>query len=326
MLWTVLDSKSCILTGIKTSQVSLEIPEVIDGYTVTSLGEALFTYNNGPEEITIPKTVTSYNQYTFYFSEKIKSITVAQDNPVFTSENGVLFNKNKTVLEYFPVAKALEHYDIPEGVTEIKEYALQKTSIASVKFPSTLKIIGASAFNTNRVLKEAVIPYGTVKIGASAFRNCDSLKKAVIPDSVTELGNALFYQTISLDDVSVPKGMETIPASMFFGCKSLKEFEIPDGITAIEMQSFLRCGALEKIVIPESVQTIGANAFDRSNINLTVYGVKNSYAETFAAENNFKFKLLDEQHILNTDNKKEMCLSRQILLRRAVSRASGTLF
>lgn len=298
------DKATCTLTGYSGSEMELAIPETIDGYSVTALGEALFTYAKGPESIVIPKTVTSFNKYTFYFSTIIKDVTVAEENPMFSSIDGVLFNKAQTELLYFPVAKAAESYVVPEGVTAIAENAFQKTTVSSVTLPSSLKTIGAYAFNTNRVLREIVIPEGTVSIGASAFRNCDMLKTASLPDSVTDLGTGVFYQCGALEQIRLPNGLQTIPASTFLKCTSLKEIVIPDSVTEIGMQAFYRCDALEKIVIPENVVSIGSNAFVRgsNSVPLTIYSVEGSYAHTYALENGIAFMDLNALAVLTPGN------------------------
>lgn len=290
------DKKSCTLTGYSGSEKELAIPEKIDGYTVTALGEALFAFKRGPEAIVIPKTVTSYNNpYTFSFSQILKSVTVAEENPVFSSADGVLFNKDKTVLEYYPVARVAETYTVPEGVQKIADYAFDDSPLASVKLPNTLKSIGSWAFNHCVALTEIVIPEGTVKIGASAFRNCEAMKRAVLPDSATDLGVALFYSSAELESIRLPQGIQKIPDSMAFECVALKEFVIPDTVSVIGTQAFGKCEALEKITIPENVKTIGSNAFVRGNdcVSLTVYGVSGSYAETYAQENGFSFAALN---------------------------------
>lgn len=298
------DKTTCTLTGYSGSEMELAIPETIDGYSVTALGEALFIFAKGPESIVIPKTVLSVNKTAFYFSTIIKNVTVAEENPMFSSMDGVLFNKAKTELLYFPVAKAVESYVIPEGVTVIAENAFRKTAVPSITLPSTLKIIGASAFDTNRVLREIVIPKGTVSIGASAFRNCDMLKTASLPDSVTDLGTGVFYQCGALEQIRLPNGLQTIPASMFLKCTSLKEIVIPGSVTEIGMQAFYRCDALEKIVIPENVVSIGSNAFVRgtNSVPLTICSVEGSYAYTYALENGIAFIDLNAPVVLTPGN------------------------
>ena len=52
----------------------------------------------------------------------LTSIEVASDNPSFMSENGVLFNKEKTTLVSFPCGKK-GSYTIPDGITTIGEDA-----------------------------------------------------------------------------------------------------------------------------------------------------------------------------------------------------------
>lgn len=96
--YTVLSEseKTCTLTAYNGTAKTLDIPETLDGYTVT-----------------VPKTVTALDKTTFSLSKIMKSVTVAAENPVFSSVDGVLFNKAQTELLYFPVAKAASQYTVP---------------------------------------------------------------------------------------------------------------------------------------------------------------------------------------------------------------------
>lgn len=113
--YTVLSEseKTCTLTAYNGTAKTLDIPETLDGYTVTALGQALFIYSRGPDTVTVPKTVTALDKTTFSLSKIMKSVTVAAENPVFSSVDGVLFNKAQTELLYFPVAKAASQYTVP---------------------------------------------------------------------------------------------------------------------------------------------------------------------------------------------------------------------
>lgn len=310
--YTVLSEseKTCTLTAYNGTAKTLDIPETLDGYTVTALGQALFIYSRGPDTVTVPKTVTALDKTTFSFSKIMKSVTVAAENPVFSSMDGVLFNKAQTELLYFPVAKSASQYAVPNGVTVIGEKAFYGTAVPVITFPSTLKTIGTEGFSANEALREIVIPEGVTEIGAHAFRNCRALQTAVLPDSVTSLGVCTFYNCERLETVRWPQNLQTIPASTLFSCKALKAFSIPEGTTEIGTQAFYRCDALAEIDIPASVTAIGSNAFARGNsaVPLTVYGTEGSYAQTFAEEKGFAFAVRRTQTVLTLRNPQGTCI------------------
>jgi hypothetical protein len=69
-------------------------------------------------KMSIPKDVTAISADAFYDCINLMSIDVAEDNPAYSSEDGVLFNKDKTVLIQYPRGKK-GAYTIPDSVTEI---------------------------------------------------------------------------------------------------------------------------------------------------------------------------------------------------------------
>lgn len=99
------DGRTCTITdcNIKNAEV-LEIPETLDGYTVTAF-DAIFMMTYGAKTVVFPKTLTSYYRYTFQHTDIIENIVVAEDNPVFFSRDGVLFNKDGTELLVYPAKK-----------------------------------------------------------------------------------------------------------------------------------------------------------------------------------------------------------------------------
>ena len=80
-----------------------------------------------------------------------------------------------------------------------------------------------------------------------------------------------------------------------------KELVIPseiDGksVTSIGDIAFIDCSSLRSIIIPNSVESIGWLVFWHCD-NLTIYGYKNSYAETYANECSISFKELSSQNL-----------------------------
>jgi hypothetical protein len=90
----------------------------------------------------------------------LTSISVTIDNPVYSSGNGLLYNKNKTALLAYPRGKTDNALTIPDSVTSIGDYAFWYcTSLRTVNFNGTIPSVGfsSSAFPGNL----AVVYYST---------------------------------------------------------------------------------------------------------------------------------------------------------------------
>ena len=171
--------------------------------SVTSIGDYAFYYCNSLTSITIPNSVTRIGVKAFYncisltsitipesvtnmvgsdvFSgcKKLTSIIVDMNSNDFSSQDGVLFNKDKTELICYPDGKNARAYTIPDSVT----------------------LIGDDSFHGCGSLTSVIIPNNARTIGYGAFRDCSNLTSITIPTSVTYIGVSAFSGCSSLTDV-----------------------------------------------------------------------------------------------------------------------------
>ena len=159
---------------------------------VTSIGTGAFWNCTGLTSITIPSSVTSIGVNVFYNCTGLTDITVDSNNSSFCSESGVLFNKDKTTLIYYPLGKNDSSYTIPDGVTVIEQYA----------------------FYCNSKLTSVTIPSGVTSIGEMAFRECSGLTSVIVPSSVTSIEYHAFWCCFNLI-IYIPGGI-TIGTDAFY--------------------------------------------------------------------------------------------------------------
>lgn len=108
---------------------------------VKSIGYHAFANCDKLKNVTIPSSVTSIGSSAFADCSGLKSINVDPKNVSYISENGVLFNYDKTILLQYPAGKADASYVIPDSVTGIYPRAFASCNgLTSVTIPDKIVI------------------------------------------------------------------------------------------------------------------------------------------------------------------------------------------
>ena len=153
-----------------TSLTSVTMPGV------EFLDENIFE-NSAVTTVSLPKSLKYVSNYAFNNSE-LTSITVDADNALFTSVDGVLYDKDITKLVAFPCKKG--------GI-----YAI----------PATVSVLNQNCFPDNVALDELIIPATVSKIESYAFASEPQIKKLTIEDGTSELiigqGNCNWWGNIT---------------------------------------------------------------------------------------------------------------------------------
>ncbi len=149
--------------------------------SVTSIGWGAFYECESLSNITIPASVTSIGEQAFSYCSGLTEIQVATGNPAYCAVDGVLFNKAKTALIYFPEGIGAVSYAIPDSVTDIANFAFWNcSSLASITIPDGVLSIGESAFEQCRRLTSETLPASVTSIGECAFGYCSKLTEILV--------------------------------------------------------------------------------------------------------------------------------------------------
>jgi len=202
--------------------------------SVTTIGNQAFWSCTGLTSFTIPGNVTSIGDNAFDICTKLKTFTVADANPNYSSYEGVLFNKDKSVLIAYPNSKS---------------------SIYTI--PSSVKTIGNNAFGSCYGLANVVIGNNVTSMGTGAFYNCNGLVSVSIGSGITAIGNDVFHNCYNLSSITIPDNVTTIGQNAFGYCTGLTSVNLGKGITSIDINAFTNCNGLTVLTIPGRVTSMG---------------------------------------------------------------------
>ena len=238
----------------------VDIPEKIDGKSVTSIGNYAFI-GNSFTNVTIPNGVTNIGIGAFDNCRKLISISIP--------------NCVTSIGDYaFSSCYGLTRITIPESVKIISEFVFSDCrNLTNIRIPGSVTSICKGAFRGCTSLTSITIPNGVTSIGGSAFDGCVSLTSVTIPNSVTRILGDTFRDCTNLTSVTLPESLTYI-GSAFEGCTSLTSITIPNSVTYVDVYAFAGCTSLTEIkVAVENPNYVSVNGvlYNKSRTVLICY-------------------------------------------------------
>ncbi|MBQ7257738.1 MAG: leucine-rich repeat protein [Abditibacteriota bacterium] len=233
--------------------------------------------------INISKNISEIDKESFDTCYNLEEINVDDDNPYYSSVEGVLYNKEKTILIRYPENKKDKTFIVPDSVTEIADKAFFSCNlIEKIIISDKVTDIGRGAFWINSALKEINISpdninftsvdgvfYNKDKTVLITFPPAKEIKEFIVPQSVNLIPDLAFDGCDYLESVTIPEGIQALFTGTFQQSHNLKEINLPNSLEMIYVATFMGCKSLEKIVIPKNVKLIGLAAFvDCSNLKM----------------------------------------------------------
>ena len=253
--------------------------------SVTTIRNFAFNGCSSLTSITIPNSVTTIGKGAFGDCHRLTSIDVASGNLMYSSKDGVLFDKNKSTLIQYPQDNQRTEYTIPNSVTTIEESAIFGCiSLTSVTIPNSVITIEDWAFddcknltsidvasgNSNYSSKDGVL-FDKNKSKLIQYPACNQRTEYTMPNSVTTIEIRAFEYCSSLTSVTISNSVTTIGEYAFYNCSSLTSVIIPNSVITIETWAFEYCSSLTSVTIPNSVTTIVDFAFSGCSSLKDVY-------------------------------------------------------
>ena len=316
--YTVAAGKVTI-TGYTGPGGAVTIPDLITGLPVTTIGDYAFYSALGPTsvtmgtnvttignyafesctnltQVTVPKTVTSIGAGAFESCDSLTNISVDASNLVYSSADGVLFNKSQTILIECPGGKP-GSYPMPNTVTSIALSAFYYChNLTGITLSTNVVSIGDYAFESCIGLTQVTLPKSVTSLGATIFNSCDHLTNITVdplnpafssltgvlfnqsqtalieypagkagsytvPQSVTNIGNSAFSVCLGLTSVTLGTNVITLSDNAFSVCPALTNVAIGTNVTSLGNYAFYACSSLTAVTIPNKVASVGGNAF-----------------------------------------------------------------
>ncbi len=249
-------------------------------------------YSDLIKKVNITSEVTSIVDFAFYMCNNLTEISVDENNYNYSSDkNGILYNRDKSVLICCPILSDITSFSIPQMVTTIQPYAFRGCkNLTSLNISNNVTNIGKAAFslciNLNEVslpdsidiieealfeecysLESIILPRGINSIGNYSFQWCTNLKNVTILGNPSFIGNYAFYNCNELTNINMPYGIKSIGEGAFYNCYNLSDFVIPDSVESIGYVAFYYCQSFSKIEIPYGITNL--NATFSNCVNLT---------------------------------------------------------
>lgn len=318
--------------GAYTTQY--EITQRPDGtYTAVAYNQNTNVY--GQTHVVGNSAVVFMDNSALHVIEGSPAPEVSDDAPVSIPSDTVIYSSSipkYTIVDSKIVAdKAyylsddLDNMSLPQGISEIGQFAFSRTDVVSVTLPDGVQKIDYGAFYHCPRLGSVSLPQSIMKIEPYAFagtpwvegflstvgninNNLDDNLNASGGDFLVSGGALIAYRGHSTN-VSIPNGVRIIAADCFKDVTSMKTLSVPSSLISIGEEAFMGCSNLEEVSfggneieildrafagtkvsvkdIPERIVNVGVGAFDDLN---DADGLNITYEETTQRLSNSDFR------------------------------------
>ena len=233
---------------------------------VKKLEKGAFDKQTKLRNVRLGSSVDTIEEGAFGGNQNLTAFDVDPHNPNYTSDDGVIYNADKTELVLFPGGKGGEYTTLPT-TTKIRRRAFYYNNVlAKVNFNKNLEVIDGDAFQATTELKNITFeaPARVKSIGTFAFQG-SGLTELNIPASLQTVDWSAFGFS-KLKKITVADGsqLQSINKEAFNGCKDLEEFTFEGSSTLnkIQKDAFSGDDKLKSFVIPEKVTVLERGAFN----------------------------------------------------------------
>jgi len=252
--------ENAVLTAFNKKRTTLELPNQVNGVPVSDILPSALEGCESLKDISLPMRMEMLPLPELKSCPNLEAIRVSPLNESFSSDDGILYNKDQTVLLDCPVGRK-KAVTIPDSVICIAKGAFSGCKeLQKLTFSQNLETIEADAFGDCIRLHEMILPRSLRYIGKNAFFHCKQLRKISIPadiENAPELSGCS-----SLDEIRVSPANESLCAkdgvlydkycNTLLHCPKAKsgQLHLPLNVSRIAEGALTDCGRITGIYVP----------------------------------------------------------------------------
>ena len=167
--------------------------------------------------VTVPQSVTMIGCGAFACSSLTELIVDSTNSHYHSRDNCIINTSNNQLV------CGCKNSVIPPYVKSIYLHAFANSKeLTAITIPEGVTQIGNYAFTNCADLKTVVMPNSVVSIDEGAFYECVNLTSINIPEGVTSIGDFAFENCLALEEITLPRSLTSVGGGMFQLCNNLK--------------------------------------------------------------------------------------------------------
>lgn len=251
---------------------NIELPTSLESIDGSAFAGTILT------SITIPASVKSIDSSMVSGVTSLTEILVNEESTSYKSVDGVLYTKSGELVIY-PEGKTSTELVIPDGTVKLTNTLSNKTKIAKVVIPASVKEINGNIFTGCTSLESIEVAEGNENFKAVDGVLYDKSGKTLliypaakadteytILDGCTSLQSNSFRGNNNITTLNMPLSLETINSSAINYANKLVNINLNEKATKIADNAFKSCSNLKNITYPNTIESIGDYAFNSTKI------------------------------------------------------------
>lgn len=223
----LIRQKEIVITEVKTTQKNVILPDEIDGYPISDIGDSAFENNDSIEHVTLPKQLKNVRKNAFKNCKNLKSVDIPSSVKVIeecsyancTSLKKIsLLNDIIIILDKaFDGCTQLEKINIPGTSCCLNKDVFDNTAFYNNEsnWENGVLYVGHCLVTAKGIKNTYKAKEGTTTIASFAFKDNTELTDVVLPDSITYIGYLAFDGCESLYSITAPKGVFDYETPLF---------------------------------------------------------------------------------------------------------------